>query len=43
MPKEMEEAASIDGCGPIGVFLKIMLPGARTMMITIGLFAFVWT
>lgn len=43
MPKEMDEAASIDGCGPIGVFLRVMLPGARTMMITIGLFAFVWT
>lgn len=42
MPKEMEEAAAIDGCGHFGIFLRIMLPGARTMMVTIGLFAFVW-
>ena len=43
MPKEMEEAASIDGCGPIGTFFRVMMPGAKTMMITIGLFSFVWT
>ncbi len=43
LPKEMEEAAMIDGCGNFRVFLQIMLPGARTMMITIGLFSFVWT
>ena len=43
MPKEMEEAASIDGCNPMGTFFRIMLPGAKTMMITIGLFSFVWT
>ena len=39
----MEEAASIDGCNPMGTFFRIMLPGAKTMMITIGLFSFVWT
>lgn len=43
MPKAMEEAASIDGCGPFNVFVRVMLPGASTMMVTIGLFAFVWT
>ncbi len=43
MPKEMEEAAAIDGCEPVGTFFRVMLPGAKTMMITIGLFSFVWT
>ncbi len=43
VPKELEEAADIDGAGPIKTFLSVMLPNAKTMMITIGLFAFVWT
>lgn len=43
VPKELEEAAYIDGAGTIRTFLSVMLPNARTMMITIGLFSFVWT
>ncbi len=43
VPKELEEAAYIDGAGTIRTFLSVMLPNAKTMMITIGLFSFVWT
>ena len=43
MPRELEEAAYIDGAGPVRAFLRIMLPGARTMMVTVFLFGFVWT
>ncbi len=42
VPKELEEAAYIDGAGTVKTFLSIMLPSAKTMMITVGLFAFVW-
>ncbi len=42
LPKSLEEAAYVDGCNPYKAFLKIMLPGARTMMVTIFLFSFVW-
>ena len=42
-PKELEEAAYIDGAGTVRTFLSVMLPNAKTMMITIGLFGFVWT
>ncbi len=42
VPKELEEAAYIDGAGTFRTFFSIMLPSAKTMMITIGLFAFVW-
>lgn len=43
VPKELEEAAYIDGAGTLRTFWSVMLPNAKTMMITIGLFSFVWT
>lgn len=42
MPKELEEAAYVDGAGPLKTFIKIMLPGAVAMMVTVFLFSFVW-
>ncbi|MGO4547059.1 carbohydrate ABC transporter permease [Paenibacillus sp. 2TAB23] len=42
MPKEIEEAALIDGAGGVKTFLKIMLPNAVPPMITVVLFCFVW-
>ncbi|MCQ2449819.1 MAG: carbohydrate ABC transporter permease [Clostridia bacterium] len=42
MPKETEEAAMVDGAGPLRTFLSIMLPGAITVIATIVLFALVW-
>jgi len=42
LPKEIEEAALIDGAGGIRTFLMIMLPNAIPPIITVLLFAFVW-
>lgn len=42
MPKETEESAIIDGAGPLKIFLKIMLPGAVSVILAVGLFSFVW-
>lgn len=42
MPRELEEAAEIDGCNPVGTFLKVMLPNAGTVIVTVLLFALVW-
>ncbi|AIQ27651.1 ABC transporter permease [Paenibacillus sp. FSL P4-0081] len=42
MPKEIEEAALIDGAGGVKTFLRIMLPNAVSPMITVILFCFVW-
>ena len=42
MPKELDEAASIDGCSPLQTFLKVMLPNAVPMMVTIVVFSLVW-
>lgn len=42
MPKELEEAAYIDGCGPFKTFYRIMVPSAVPMLVTVFLFGFVW-
>ncbi|MFD0710709.1 carbohydrate ABC transporter permease [Paenibacillus sp. GCM10027626] len=42
MPKEIEEAALIDGAGGIRTFYSIMLPNALPPLITVMLFSFVW-
>ncbi|MBR7133618.1 MAG: carbohydrate ABC transporter permease [Clostridia bacterium] len=42
LPKSLEEAAYVDGCNPFRAFVSIMLPCAKTMMVTIFLFSFVW-
>lgn len=41
-PKELEEAAYIDGAGPFRTFYKVMLPSALPLLVTVFLFAFVW-
>lgn len=42
MPKELEEAAYIDGAGSFRTFTTVMLPNAVTVLSTVTLFAFVW-
>lgn len=42
IPKELEEAAYVDGCGNLNTFVKIMLPDAKPILISCFLFAFVW-
>jgi len=42
MPKELEEAAWVDGCGRFKTFIKIMLPDATPILTSCFLFSFVW-
>lgn len=42
IPKELEEAALIDGANPYTVFLKIIFPLAKPAMIVVFLFSLVW-
>src|SRR5690625_180900 len=37
-PREIEEAALIDGCSTFGAFLRILLPAVRSALVTVGLF-----
>lgn len=41
LPKELEEAALIDGSGPVGALFRIVLPVARPGIVAVGVFAFV--
>jgi multiple sugar transport system permease protein len=42
LPKELEEAAYIDGYNNIQTFFKIILPSSKTMLVTVFLLAFSW-
>ena len=42
LPVVLEEAAYIDGAGPIKTFISIMLPNAKTVIATVFLFSFCW-
>jgi multiple sugar transport system permease protein len=42
VPKELEEAAYVDGCGRFYTFVRIMLPDAAPMLTSCFLFSFVW-
>ena len=42
IPKELEEAGKIDGCGEIGVFLHITVPLLKPILATVSLIVFVW-
>ncbi len=43
LPKDLDEAAIIDGCGKIGIFFRIVIPLAGPAMVTTALFTFLWT
>jgi multiple sugar transport system permease protein len=43
LPRELDEAATVDGCGPIGVFWRIVLPLMRPALAVAGVFTFIWT
>ncbi len=42
LPKELEDAAYLDGCGPFKTFIKVMVPNAASSFLTVFLFSVVW-
>ena len=42
IPRELDEAAKIDGCSYYGIFGRIILPLMVPSLITGGIFAFMW-
>jgi len=43
LPRELDEAARIDGCGHWGIFRLVLLPLMRPAVITSSIFAFIWS
>jgi multiple sugar transport system permease protein len=41
IPREIEEAAAVDGCGSAGVLFRVILPVARPGIVTAAIFAFI--
>jgi len=41
-PRELEEAAELDGCGPFRIFLEIFLPNAQPVLATSAILNFMW-
>ena len=42
LPLEIEEAAAIDGCGPVRTFFGIILPMLKPTMISVGILEIMW-
>ena len=42
IPRDIEEAAYVDGCGTLRTFMRIMLPDAKPIITSCFLFSFVW-
>jgi multiple sugar transport system permease protein len=43
IPRELDEAATMDGAGPFRVFVDVILPLCKPALITVSIFTFVWT
>lgn len=41
VPKEMEEAARMDGCSELGIWWHVMLPAVRPALVTLAIFVFI--
>ncbi len=42
LPRELEEAAWVDGAGPIKTFLRIAVPSSSVVFITVLVFSLIW-
>ncbi len=42
LPTEIEEAAAIDGCGPLRAFFNVVVPMLKPTMISVGILELMW-
>lgn len=43
IPRDLDDAASIDGAGPFQTFWRIILPLSKPALVTTAIFTFIWT
>jgi multiple sugar transport system permease protein len=43
LPRELDEAARMDGCGPWRIYWRIILPLSTPVLATAAIFSFIWT
>jgi multiple sugar transport system permease protein len=43
IPRELDDAAKVDGCGPASVYFRIILPLLVPALATTAIFTFIWT
>jgi multiple sugar transport system permease protein len=43
IPRELDQAAKVDGCSPFGIFWYVVMPLARPAVVTTAIFSFIWT
>ncbi|MCS7461676.1 carbohydrate ABC transporter permease [Paenibacillus doosanensis] len=43
IPRELDKAAIVDGCGPIQIYWRLILPLALPALVTTAIFTFIWT
>ena len=42
LPRELEEAAYVDGAGPLRTFLSVILPSSGVVFLTVTIFSAIW-
>ena len=43
LPIELEESAYLEGCSPLGIFFKIVVPLTKPSFATVAIFSFLWS
>jgi multiple sugar transport system permease protein len=43
LPRSLDDAARLDGCGELRLYWHILLPSARPALATVAVFAFIWS
>jgi len=43
LPRELGDAARIDGCGPVRTFAYVVLPLSKPALVTTAIFTFIWS
>lgn len=42
MPRDLEEAAKLDGCNPVTIYLRIMIPNIKPVVVTVALLSVIY-